>query len=344
MKTRISILGATGYGGGELLRRLLFHPAVTISHATSRQHADTPVAKVHRNLHGWTDLPFSNPSTDELLQSSDIIFGALPHGASATTLAPFIAAGKTVIDLSGDFRLRCADAYHTWYRQPHPHPNLLSRATYGLPELNANALAQADLIASPGCFATAINLALLPAAQRGLLQDTPQVVAMTGSSGSGASPSAGTHHPERAQTLRPYKVLAHQHTPEILQCAQDAGSPLAGLAFTPVSAPLVRGILAVVTATLTRPLDDSELVGTYRQAYTPFPHVLVLNDREPEVGPIAGTCSVELRPRLHNPTTLHVLCAIDNLVKGGAGQAVQAMNLRLGLPLQTGLQQPAPWP
>lgn len=340
---RIAILGATGYGGGELLRLLLHHPDARVTHATSRSQAGRPVGAVHRNLHGLTDLAFSAPSTEVLLNECDLIIGALPHGASAETLAPFVTAGHRVLDLSGDFRLRDLDAYRQWYRREHPHPELIPHAVYGCPERASDAIAGARLVASPGCFATAMNLALLPAASAGWLKGRVDVVAMTGSSGSGAEASAGTHHPTRAGTLRPYKVLAHQHVPEVLQLLGDAGSAPASLSFTPVSAPLVRGILAVATADIDAP-SGADPAALYQAHYRDTPFIKVLTDREPEPGPIAGTNHVEVRARATADGRLHVMCALDNLVKGGAGQALQCMNLMLGLDPQTGLQWPGMWP
>src|SRR5690554_6526652 len=238
MKKRVAILGATGYGGGELLRLLLAHPSVDVVYATSRSEAGVPVGRVHRNLDGVTSLTFSAPSDEELIENVDIIFGALPHGASAEVLAPFVRAGIPVIDLSGDFRLRNLEDYRTWYKREHPHPELISEAVYACPELNSELLKTAKLVACPGCFATGLNIGLLPFAKAGVATGHVNVVAMTGSSGSGASASLGTHHPLRAGTLRPYKVLSHQHVPEVIQLAADAGSTLEGIDFTPVSAPI----------------------------------------------------------------------------------------------------------
>ncbi len=343
---RVAVLGATGYGGGELLRLLLRDPSFEVSFATSRSQSG-PVQRVHPNLAALGDLEFANPSFDEIAAHSDVVMGALPHGASADTLAPFVDAGVPVIDLSGDFRLRDPDVYRQWYGREHPRPDLLARAVYGAPELNADALRTAALIASPGCFATAINLALLPAARERLIAGTPVVVAMTGSSGSGAEPKAGTHHPTRAQTLRPYKVLRHQHTPEILQFWADAGSRLDALSFIPVSAPIVRGILACVSCDLSRELTADEVEDLFRSVYTGDGFVRVLTDREPECAAVAGTNVVEVRPRLGDDGRLHVTTSLDNLVKGGAGQGFESLCLRTGRDVWSPdcpLSAPGLWP
>lgn len=343
--TRIAILGATGYGGGELIRFFLRAPDVEIVFATSRTKSGVPVGAVHRNLDGLTGLTFSDPSREELLNQTDVIFGALPHGASAEVLAPLHDAGATVIDLSGDFRLRSPDDYRQWYGREHPRPDLLGEAVYGCPELNRDALAGARLVASPGCFATAINLALLPAARRGALRGTAHVTAITGSSGSGAEAKAGAHHPTRAQTVRPYKVHSHQHVPESVQLARMGGSALDTISFTPLSGPYVRGILAVVTVPVSEELTTAEWETIYGEFYRDAPFVKVLTGREPELATVAGTNYAEVRPRLTSDGQLHIVTATDNLVKGGAGQAVQCFNLVTARPeTACGLDWPGMWP
>lgn len=342
-KIRVAILGATGYGGGELLRLLLQDPGVDVRFATSRSKIGVPVAQVHPNLASF-NLPFSDPSVDELVEQCDVVFGALPHGASAETLAPLVDRGVTVIDLSGDFRLKDPAQYKKWYKHDHPRPDLLERAVYGCPELNRDALKGAKLVASPGCFATSINLALLPAARAGWLRGNVGVVAMTGSSGSGAEPQAGTHHPTRAGTLRPYKVLSHQHVPECVQTVKDAGGMKVDIAFTPVSAPLVRGILAVVQADIAVAHSTAEAENLYRDFYGPHPFVRVLTAREPECASVAGTNFAEVRPRVGADGRLHVLTSIDNLVKGGAGQAVQSFNIMFRTENSSPLNAPGLWP
>jgi len=339
MTIRVSIIGATGYGGGELLRLLLADPQVKVQYATSRSKSGTPVGAVHKNLAHVTPLTFSDPSREEMLDNSDIIFGALPHGAAAETLAPLVDAGARVVDLSGDFRLRDAAQYKKWYKHDHVRPDLLGTAVYGCPEINAEKIKAAKLVASPGCFATSINLSLLPAAA--LLKGAPQIVALTGSSGSGAEAAEGTHHPTRAGTLRPYKVLSHQHVPECVQLLKDAGGEVTSLQFTPISAPIVRGILTIVSAELKQPLKTDEAVEMYRQFFKGTRFVKVLTEREPECAPIAGTNYVEIRPRVQEDGRLHVACALDNLLKGGAGQALESFYLMTGRGEET--HRPLDW-
>ena len=327
-KDRIAILGATGYGGGELLRLALQDPAVEVVFATSRNRAGTPVGKVHRNLDGVTNLAFSDPTHDQLLAECDFIFGALPHGASAEVLAPLVDAGKRVIDLSGDFRLKDPAEYKEWYGREHPRPDLLKSAVYGCPEANRAAIAGAQLVASPGCFATCINIALLPAAAEGLLSGRPGIVALTASSGAGAAVRETTHHPIRAESARAYKVLKHQHVPECVQLVRQAGSPaVEGMDFTPVSIPITRGILTIATAKLARKLSQGELNDLYELYYNREPFIKVLIDREPECQSVAATNYAEVRPRLTHSGELHAISTLDNLVKGGAGQGYQCYRI-----------------
>lgn len=342
--TRVAILGATGYGGGELLRFLLRHPHVEVAFATSRSQDGVPVGDVHRNLDGVTDLRFSAPSEETLAGEVDVVIGALPHGASAEVLAPFVSRGMRVVDLSGDYRLKNLEDYRRWYKREHPHPDLVPNAVYGCPEFARDEIRDAQLVASPGCFATAVNLALLPLSRAGLARGRAQVVAMTGSSGSGAEAKAGTHHPTRSQTLRPYKVLSHQHAPEIVQLSRHAGSELEAVDFTPISAPLVRGILAVTTVELTRSTSDEAIAALFAETYADAPFVKVLSRREPECATVAGTNYAEVRARIAPDGRAHVVTSIDNLVKGGAGQAVQALNIMLGHEETCGLDWPGMWP
>lgn len=342
--TRVAVLGATGYGGGELLRFLLPREDVRVVHATSRTRAGQLIGSVHRNFEELSELRFTDPSTEQLLDEADFIFGAMPHGESVKALEPFIRAGKRVIDLSADYRLKSPDDYARWYHRPHEASDLLAGAVYGLPELNREAIATAQLVACPGCFATAIELALLPAARKGWLTGRIDVTAMTGSSGSGMTPGEGTHHPLRDGNLRAYKVLEHQHEPEILQTLREAGGSPESLAFTPISAPLVRGILAVVQTDLPEGVTEAEVEAAFRECYATAPFIKLIRGREPQLTPIVTTNFVEVRARRTPQGRLHVTTAIDNLVKGASGQAVQCMNLMLGLPETTGLSQPGFWP
>src|SRR3954468_16468622 len=253
---KAAIIGGSGYGGAEMARRLLMHPDVELVRVASIDHVGEPLGAVHPNLDGATDLKFEDLTPSQAVAGCDVALLALPHKVTAAKVPELIAAGVKIVDMSGDFRLRDAATYEKFYGAKHPHPELLGTFVYGLPELNRTAIKAAKAVASPGCFATTIELALLPLARAGKLAGARvHVVGMTGSSGSGIAPTAGTHHPVRAVNLKPYKVLEHQHTPEILETLAAAGAPGVELVFVPVSAPLSRGILA--TSFVELPADTS---------------------------------------------------------------------------------------
>jgi len=353
-RPRIAVIGGTGYGGAELIRLLLRHPAVHLVRVTSIDHVGEPLEAVHLNL-SPAGLVFEDIPPAEALRDVEVGFLALPHKVSASLAPALREAPGRVIDLSGDFRLRDEDAYARYYGLTHPHPEELGRWVYGLPELEGAALREARRVASPGCFATTIALGLLPLARAGLLTGPVQVVACTGSSGSGAYASAGTHHPVRAQNLKIYKPLAHQHVPEIVQTLRDAAARAGhatdlALNMVPVSAPLARGILANAFVGLPARVDDAMVASCFTEAYadSPFVRVLPAGGRHAEVAAIKGSMYVELSwtlgPVVGGRRQLLVTTAADNLVKGGAGQAVQSMNIMLGLPETLGLDAPALWP
>ena len=350
LQTRVAIIGGTGYGGAELLRLLLPHPHVRVTKVTSIDEVGASLESVHQNL-AKTGLVFENIPPAQAAAEADIVFLALPHTVSATMAAQLDPLPTKIIDLSGDYRLRDADAYRKFYGDIHPHPEQLGKWVYGLPELNRSALADARRVASPGCFATTIALGLLPVARAGWLKGKVQTVACTGSSGSGAYAKAGTHHPLRANNLQAYKALEHQHTPEIEQTLRDAGAASEwSLQFVPVSAPLTRGILAnsFVEIPASVQLADVELAFSQCFPDDGLVRVLPSRGRGASVVAIKGSMWVEVSFTLGEAKggtrTLAISSAADNLVKGGAGQAVQSMNIMLGLPERTGIDAPALWP
>jgi LysW-gamma-L-alpha-aminoadipyl-6-phosphate/LysW-L-glutamyl-5-phosphate reductase len=342
------VIGGTGYGGAEMIRRLMIHPDVELTRVVAVDHVGEPLGAVHPPLTGRTDLRFENVPPAEAARGADVALLGLPHKVSAQHAPAILATGTKVVDMSGDFRLRDAAAYARYYGATHPHPEALGTFVYGLPELNRAAIRTARAVASPGCFATTIELGLLPLARAGMLSGVVHVVGMTGSSGSGIAPSAGTHHPVRAVNLKTYKVLEHQHTPEILETLASAGAPQVALRFVPVSAPLSRGILVTSFVELPADADEAAIIKLYADAYGGEPFVRFVRDRLPEVAAVAGSNYAEVGFTLGAPAaasrTLAIVSAADNLIKGGAGQAIQNMNLMLGLPETASLEDPGPWP
>jgi len=346
---RAVVVGGTGYGGAELIRRLLIHPDVELGRVVAVDHVGEPLGAVHPPLTGRTPLVFENIPPVEAVKGCDIALLGLPHKVSAQHAPALLAAGVKVVDMSGDFRLRDADAYKRYYGATHPHPEALGTWVYGLPELNREAIRSARAVASPGCFATTIELGLLPLARAGKLNGAlVHVVGMTGSSGSGVAPAAGTPHPVRAVNLKTYKVLDHQHTPEITETLAAAGAPGVELRFVPVSAPLSRGILATSFVEVPASETDDSLRALYEAAYAGEPFTRFVRDRLPEVAAVSGSNYAEvgftLGPAAGATRTLAIVSATDNLIKGGAGQAIQNMNLMLGLPETASLEDPGPWP
>jgi [amino group carrier protein]-6-phospho-L-2-aminoadipate/5-phospho-L-glutamate reductase len=348
---KAAVVGGSGYGGAELIRRLIVHPDVELVRVASIDHVGEPLAVVHQSLEGRTELVFEGLAPREAARGMDVVLLGLPHKVSADKAHEIMADGAArIVDLSGDFRLRDPDAYAKYYGVKHPFPEELTRGTfvYGLPELNRDAIRRAKYVASPGCFATTIELALLPLARAGLLSGPLEIVGITGSSGSGIAPSAGTHHPTRANNLRTYKPLEHQHIPEIVQTLTEAGARDLVLRFVPVSAPLTRGIFATCFAHVDEKTGADAVRALYAEAFAREPFVRVPAKRLPEVVAVKGSnyAEVGVQPGdVHGGQRL-VACfaATDNLVKGGAGQAIQSMNLMLGLDERLTLEDTGGWP
>jgi N-acetyl-gamma-glutamyl-phosphate reductase len=308
-----------------------------------------PLSAADPKLEQLTDLTFEGIPPAEAARGVDVVLLGLPHTVAAHKVPEIAAASEArIVDMSGDFRLRSVAAYEQAYKHVHPCPDRLGDFVYGLPELNRARLRGARFVASPGCFATTIELSLLPLARAGLLDGVVHVQGITGSSGSGVAPSAGTHHPVRAANLRTYKPLEHQHVPEILETLAAAGAREVELRFVPVSAPLSRGILATAFVELPEAWTQARLDALYRDAYAGEPFVRVPKRRLPEVAAVAGSnfaeVGVHVGPAHRGRRTATCFGALDNLVKGGAGQAIQNMNLVLGLEETASLGDPGPWP
>jgi len=346
---KAAIIGGSGYGGAELARRLLMHPDVELVRVASIDHVGEPLGAVHPNLEGATDLVFEDLAPAAAAKGCDVALLALPHKVTAAKVPELIAAGVKIVDMSGDFRLRDAASYEKHYGAKHPHPELLGTFVYGLPELRRAEIKAAKYVASPGCFATTIELALLPLARAGLLDGkNVQVIGITGSSGSGIKESASTHHPSRANNLKTYKPLDHQHVPEIVMTLADAGAKAMALSFVPVSAPLTRGIFATCFVELPAEYDANKLAAMYDEQYKHEVFVRRPKARLPEVVAVHGSnwCEVgfAVGPVAGGKRTVTLFGATDNLIKGGAGQAIQNMNLVLGCDERASLEDTGNWP
>jgi N-acetyl-gamma-glutamyl-phosphate reductase len=338
--TRVGIVGATGYTGAELARILCNHPEVEITVATSRQYAGKPLSAAFPHLRGKSDLLCEDLHGEELFAKADLFFAAVPHKTAMDLVPGMLAAGKKVIDLSADFRIRDVNVYEEWY-QPHTAAQLLSEAVYGLPELYREQITTARLVANPGCYPTSIILGLAPLLKNKVI-DCATLIAdsKSGTSGAGRSAQTGTLFCEVHDGFRPYKVgRAHRHTPEIEQELSALAGTAIKVSFTPHLLPMSRGILSTIYATLTSTLDYHSLHEMYKEMYQEAPFVRVLPDNDlPATQYVRGSNYCDIAYRL-DPTTnrIIVMSAIDNIVKGASGQAVQNMNIMCGLPEETGL-------
>jgi N-acetyl-gamma-glutamyl-phosphate/LysW-gamma-L-alpha-aminoadipyl-6-phosphate reductase len=340
VNTRAAIVGGSGYVGGELLRLLLFHPSVEVSQVVSSSHPGEHVHAIHPNLRGATDLRFCSSGE---LAVCDVLFLALPHGEAALAIDRYASLAQTVIDCSADFRLRDPAAYERWYGRPHPSPGHLAEFVYGLPERHRAELAGARRASGVGCNATALNLALGPLADAGCLE---RVVAeiKVGSSEAGSSPTAGSHHPERSGAVRVYSPSGHRHLAEV---EQELGHVPVHLTVTAIE--MVRGVHLTAHCFLKAGagLDDERAFWElYRGAYADEPFVRLVaskrgTHRFPEPRILAGTNYCDVGFALEPDTGVCVvIAALDNLMKGAAGSAVQSMNIMLGLDERAGLTFP----
>lgn len=334
---KAGIVGATGYTGVELLRLLLGHPQAQPAVVTSRGHAGTELSALFPNLRGQGGLRFQAPDA-QVLGECDVVFFATPHGVAHTLAAGLLQWGTRVIDLSADFRLRDPQLWARWYGQPHGAPELLDEAVYGLPELNRSRIPEARLIAVPGCYPTAVTLGLLPLLEAGVV-DPAQLVAdaKSGVSGAGRKARVDSLFCEAAENFRAYALGGHRHLPEILQTLGEVSGEAPRITFVPHLVPMVRGILATLYTRLVQPDTDLQMLFERRYAHEPCVDVLPAGEL-PETRGVRGTnlCRLAVQ-RPQEGETAVVVSAIDNLVKGASGQAVQNMNLMFGLPETQGL-------
>lgn len=337
MSVKASIVGASGYAGGEVLRLLLDHPDVEVAQVTSERHLGEYVYQQHPNLRKRTTLKFSSR---EVLDPCDVLFLALPHGESQQKIEQYAAIAPKIIDLAADFRLHSQALYEQYYGEPHAAPQWMEKFVYGLPELHREEMMNASYISGVGCNATAANLALLPLVKADLLDRSKPIILdiKVGSSEAGASSNPGSHHPERSHVVRTFSAYGHRHTAEVIQ---EMGVTNVHLTITSVD--IVRGALAAAHAFIRPDVTEKDLWKAYRGLAETEPFIRLVKDRRgiyrvPEPKILAGTNYADIGFEL-DPDSGRViaLAAIDNLMKGAAGSAVQAMNLMFGLPETAGL-------
>ncbi|HEY6066789.1 MAG TPA: N-acetyl-gamma-glutamyl-phosphate reductase [Thermoanaerobaculia bacterium] len=341
---RASVAGASGYAGGEVVRWLASHPRVKLAHLTAFREQGRPIADVFPNLRGFAGQTLNGASWQEMAADSDVVFLALPHGAAVEAAPALLERGARVIDLGADFRLKDPAAYARWYGAEHGAADLLDSAVYGLPEQNRECVRSARLVANPGCYPTAAALALLPLLKEGLASGPVIVDAKSGVSGAGRNPSAATHFSEVNENVKPYKLGVHRHGPEMEQTFALAGAAVP-VYFAPHLTPMTRGILATCYVPLAADLSEEDALALYRDAYRDEPFVRVLETELPQTKATLGSNFCDVAVRVDPERRLAVaVSAIDNLVKGAAGQAIQNMNLMFGYPETEGLWAPAIYP
>lgn len=333
--TRIGIIGGTGYTGGELARILSTHPEVEIAAMTSRQNAGSKVSDVHSYLKGYVDISFTEriEETDDL----DLVFVATPHGVAMDEVPKLLERGIKAVDLSGDYRLHDVSVYEKWYGHVHKDVENLEKAVYGLPEFFRDEIRGADLVANPGCYATSIILACAPLLKSGLVDEDVVVDAKSGTSGAGMVPSARTHHSTCGETIIPYSVGTHRHTPEVEMAVDRFAGSHMKVTFVPQLIPIVRGILSSCYFDLRTDASQEDIDAVYEKQYggERFVHYV----KEPSIRAVVGSNHAQVASRTIGGKAV-AFGVVDNLVKGAAGQAVQCMNLMLNIKENTGLDMP----
>lgn len=333
---KVAIVGGSGYTGSELARILCRHPEFQLVAMTSRQNAGVPVPRVLPSLHGFTDLVFEPLLKED--QDLDLVFLATPHGASMEIAPGLLSKGIKVVDLSGDYRLSDPHAYERWYGRAHKDLDGLSKAAYGMTELFRDRIARADLVANPGCYPTCSVLSLAPLVASGLVDGRIIIDAKSGTSGAGAETSKATHHPACGATITPYKIVGHRHTPEISEALGAVGGTRPGVVFTPHLLPIIRGMLTTSYVTLKKDKNKEELSALYEKYYSG--RRFVRRVAVPSIPSTLASNFVEVGTEMAEMNTMVVMGALDNLVKGASGQAVQNANIMFGMDETVGLDFP----
>ncbi|MFO8155700.1 MAG: N-acetyl-gamma-glutamyl-phosphate reductase [Pseudomonadota bacterium] len=343
---RVGIVGATGYGGAELVRLLVGHPGVELAVLTSRSEAGRAIDTIYPQLRGYCNAVLEDPEAADLT-GCDVVFFATPNATAMAAAPKLLEAGVRVIDLAADFRLRDAAVWREWYGIEHGCPDLLHEAVYGLPEVNRAAIAGARLVANPGCYPTAVQLGLIPLLEAGAVATTGLVAdAKSGTSGAGRKAAVGTLFAEVGENFQAYGAGGHRHLPEIEQGLAAAAGEAVELTFVPHLVPMVRGLHATLYARLREPLAEERLRTLFESRYADEPFVDVMPEgAHPQTRSVRGVNTCRLA--VHRPVdgdTVVVLSAIDNLVKGAAGQAVQNMNIMCGFNEDEALMAPSATP
>ncbi|MEE9432446.1 MAG: N-acetyl-gamma-glutamyl-phosphate reductase [Melioribacteraceae bacterium] len=341
-KIKVSVAGGSGYAGGELIRLLLFHPNVEINQITSESYYGKVITKAHPNLRKITKMKFSSLSE---IEECDVLFLCLPHASSMKNIDKFKSVAKKIIDLSGDFRLQDKDEFKKWYGEPHTNPDMMKEFVYGIPELHRDKMGDAKYISSAGCNATTVILGLYPLYKNGLVElDRTVIEVKVGSSEGGKRSSFATHHPERSGSMRSYKPTGHRHVAEMIQ-ELSFGKDMQ-IHFSATSTDMIRGVLATSHVFLKENLTDKDIWKVYRQAYNDEPFIRIVKERDgnyrfPEPKLLIGTnyCDVGFEKDPHS-NRLVVISSIDNLMKGAAGQALQACNIMHEIDETVGLEFP----
>jgi N-acetyl-gamma-glutamyl-phosphate/LysW-gamma-L-alpha-aminoadipyl-6-phosphate reductase len=343
---KVGVVGASGYVGGEILRLLVSHPRAEISMVTSRQYVGEYISRIQPGLKGFTDLTFSELDYDKLTDKCDLVFTAVPHGTAVDIVKTLYERGMKVIDLSADYRLHNPADYDKWYGWHHPHPELLSKSVFGVPEIHREEIKKSQIVSCPGCMAVTSILGLYPLIKKNII-DTEHIIvdSKIGSSGAGAGTVSGTHHAMRSGVIRPYKPAKHRHTGEIEQeLSQVAGSKIK-VSMSPHAVDIVRGILCTNHVFLKQPVSEMDLWKMYREQYQNEKFIRLIRDKKgfykfPDPKFVVGSnfCDVGFDIDEDNNRVV-VLSASDNLMKGAAGSAIQNMNVMAGFNEMDGIAQ-----
>lgn len=340
MKTRVGIIGATGYTGVELLRLLLHHPEVEVTALTSQKYAGVPIGQVFPSLAKRVEIKCEELSVEQISKKADFVFTALPHKTAMETVPLFYYAGKKVVDLSADFRLKDSTVYERWY-QKHTASDLLGESVYGLPELHRDKIRSAKIVGNPGCYPTGALIGLIPLIQKGLISPEGIVIdSKSGVSGAGRDVVLESLFCEVNEGVKAYKIFAHRHTPEIEQEASLLAQKKIGVTFVPHLIPMDRGILTTLYVHLTKKMKTEDLLNAFQEYYEGEPFVRIYpKGKLPNTKDVRGSnfCDIGLAVSESGDHAV-IVTAIDNLVKGASGEAIQNMNIMLGYPESMGLE------